>query len=274
MDDQDRSLPGFDQAQAEVAVTGERSQTSSPNLLWGILARPAQTLTYLRDQSQRTWLAPVILAILLAVAQSLVTIPVSTQAATAQLGEQVAQMPAEERAQIEGQMDAGARLPLLAGTALVSGLIGLWARWFIRSGAIHLISLGLGGRNRFGQVFSMVVWTSVPLLIRSLLQTLNVAFSGVLPTHRGLAAYVAALGQPLPAGAPYALLSNAQLDVFVLWNLMLLALGVLITTELSRTKALLVAAGYWALATALSLVPTLAGQIFLSRFAMLGGSRG
>jgi hypothetical protein len=64
------------------------------------------------------------------------------------------------------------------------------------------------------------------------------------------------------------------LDVFVLWNLMLLALGVLIITGLPKVTALFVTAGYWAVATALSLVPTLVQQAFLSRFLARGGPGG
>jgi len=274
MDPQDPSSLGPDQVQADVVGVGARSESSTPNLLWGIVVQPVRTLTYLHDCPQRTWLAPVILAILLVTAQSLVTVPVANQAAAAQMEEQLAQMPIDQRAQIEGRMHQGPSLPLLAGTMLVGGLIGLCARWLFRSGAIHLFSLGLGGRNRFNQVFSMVVWTWVPLLVRSLLQTLYIAFSGTLPAHQGLAAYLAALGQPLPAGTSYALLSQTQLDLFALWNLMLLALGVLITTGLSRVKALVVATGYWALATALGLVPALVQQFFLSRFPVMGGPRG
>lgn len=259
---------------SDVPAAGVRSETPTPNPLWAIFYRPVYTLTYLRDHPQRNWLTPVILTILLVVAQALVTVPVANQAAAERLEGQLAQIPTEERAQIEERMAQRANLPLLAGTALISGLIGLGGRWLFRAGAIHLFSLGLGGRNRFNQVFSMVVWTWMPLLMRSLLQTLNIAFSGTLPTHRGLAAYLAALGQPLPTGAHYALLSQMQLDLFALWNLMLLALGVLIVTELSRVKALLVTAGYWALATALSLIPILVSQLFLSRFPVLGGAGG
>jgi hypothetical protein len=117
----------------------------------------------------------------------------------------------------------------------------------------------------------MVVWTWVPLLIRSLLQTLNIALSGRVPSHLGLAAFVFALGQPLPQGTSRALLSVAQLDIFVLWNLMLLALGVLTITRLPRTKAFYVTAGYWAAATAASLVLTLVRQAVRSRFLGGGG---
>jgi len=246
-----------------------QAEVFTPNPLWGILAQPARTLTYLRDRPRGAWLAPVILAVLIVVAQSLVTVPVATRLATERMQEQLAQIPAEQRAQVEGQVRTP-NLPLLAGTSLVGALITLWVRWLFRAGVIHLLSLGLGGRSRFDQVFSMVVWTWVPLLIRSLLQILNTALSGSLPTHQGLAAYLAALGQPLPTGVHYTLLTRTQLDLFVVWNLLLLALGVLIVTELSRAKALVVTVGYWVLATGLGLIPALVQEFLLSRFLTMG----
>lgn len=255
---------------AVVSTDGLSPEALAPNPLWGIIVRPVQTLTHLRDQPRGNWLAPVILAILIVVAQSLITVPVANQAATQQVERQLAQIPAEEQARVQSQMRQRGNLPLLAATTLVSSLMSLLARWFFRSGAIHLFSLALGGRNRFNQVFSMVVWTWVPLLIRSLLQTLTIALSGTLPTHQGLAAYVAALGDPLPAGTYYILLSQLQLDLFVLWNLLLLGLGVLIVTELSRAKALLVTAGYWLLATAFSVLPSLMGQVLLPHLLARG----
>lgn len=259
---------------SDAAATEARLEIPTTNLLWGILVQPVQTLSYLRDHPQRIWLAPVILAILLVVAQALVAIPIASRPTAQRLEAQLAQMPAQERAQVGARIIQGANLALLAATAVLTGLIGLCVSWLFRSGAIHLFSLGLGGRNRFDQVFSMVVWTWVPLLMRSLLQILNIAFSGTLPIHRGLAAYLAALGQPLPTGVHYDLLSQVQMDLFVLWNLMLLAAGVLIVTELSRAKALLVTVGYWVLATALGLIPTLLGRLVLSRFPMLRGLGG
>lgn len=266
-------MAGEDQL-SDIAAAEAQQEASTPNLLWGIFAHPAHALTYLRDHPQRSWLAPLILAILLIVAQGLVTAPIAAQMAADRLEEQLAQMPADQRAQFEGRLAQGPNLTLLAGTALVTGLIGLIVRWLFRAGVIHLFSLGLGGRNRFNQVFSMVAWTWMPFLIRSLLQTLNIAFSGTLPTHRGLSAYLAAIGSPLPTGTQYVLLSQVDMDLFVLWNLALLGLGVLIVTGLPRIKALLVTAGYWVLATGLSLIPTLAGHFFMARFSMLGGAGG
>lgn len=259
---------------SDVAVAEARLEIPAVNLLWDILVRPVDTLSYLRDHPQRIWLAPVILAVLLVVAQGLVTIPIANRPSAERLDAQLAQMPAQGRAQIQARMVRGASLALLAATTLITGAIGLCVRWLFRAGAIHLFSLRLGGRNRFDQVFSMVVWTWVPLLVRSLLQTFNIAFSGTVPTHRGLAAYLAALGQPLPGGVQYTLLSEAQADLFALWNLMLLGAGVLIVSELSRVRALLATVSYWVLATALSPVPSLVGQLVLSRFPMLRGPGG
>jgi len=267
-----RVNPVADQDQfSDVGDAASRPEISAVNLLWRILAHPVPTLGHLRDHSQRVWLVPVILGILLVAAQALVTVPIAGRSAGERLEVQPAQMPTQQGTDMSTRIIRGASLVLLVATALLSGLIGLWVRWAFRAAAVHVFSLGLGGRNRFDQVFTMVVWTWVPLLMRSLLQTLDIAFSGVLPTHRGLAAYPAALGQPLPSGVQYALLSQAQIDLFALWNLMLLAAGVLIVTDLSRVRALLVTVGYWALATALSLIPAVAGDLVLSRFPLLRG---
>ena len=246
---------------------------TTPKMLWGIIGRPARTLARLRDHPENMWLTPVILAMLLLIARALVTVPIADYAADQALEQQLSQMTPEGRAQIGDRISRSSSLNLRAATGIVSGLIGLWVRWLFRAGVIHAVSLGLGGRNRFTQVFTMVLWTWMPLLARTLLQTLSIAFNGTLPAHQGLVAYLAAMGQTLPSGTQYTLLSQAQLDVFTLWSLMLLGLGVYITTELSKAKAVAVTAGYWALATALSLAPTFAGQLLLSRFlpGQLGG---
>ena len=241
-------------------------EIAGSDLLQHIILQPVQALTYLQYHPQQTWFVPVVLAILLVIAQALVTVPVASGAATQQLQKQLAQVPAEERAQIEQRLAQGNNMVLSAGTAIVTGLIGLWLHWLLRTGVIHLVARRMGGRHNLNQVFGVVVWTWIPQLLRGLLRTLSIAFSGTLTAHQGLSAYVAALGQRLPIGTYYALLSSAELDLFVLWSLMLLALGVLIVTELPRAKALIVTAAYWGVATALTLASTIIGQLFSSRF--------
>jgi hypothetical protein len=244
------------------------------NLLWGILAHPVQTLAFIRDFPQRTWLVPATMAVLLVIAQSLVTVPVDNHMTSGKPSGRTDQIVVPEGSEIDGMTTRGSGLFLRAISMIAWGSVVLCVRWAVRSGAIHLFSLAAGGRNRFGQILSMVVWTWVPLLLRSLLQILVIAFGGSVATHQGLAAYLAALGEPLPVGLPQALLSSTQFDVFVLWNLMLLSLGVLIITGLPKVKALYVTVAYWVLATVLSLVPVLVQRLLLSGVVESGGPRG
>jgi hypothetical protein len=274
MDQQSQSTSDPAASSMDMVDTGTAKEVLTHNLLWGIIAHPVQTLAHIRDFPQRTWLVPAVMAVLLVIAQSLVTVPVDTHMTTVELSGQPGQIAVPEESQIEEMTSRGSGLFLRAVSMIAWGSVVLCGRWAARSGAIHLLSLAVGGRNRFGQVLSMVVWTWVPLLLRSLLQILFIAFGGAVASHQGLAAYLAALGEPLPVGLPQILLSSTQFDVFVLWNLMLLSLGVLIITGLPKVKALCVTVGYWVLATVLSLIPVLVQRLLLSRVLASGGPRG
>jgi hypothetical protein len=52
------------------------------------------------------------------------------------------------------------------------------------------------------------------------------------------------------------------MDLFLVWNLILLVIGVVVVTRLSRSKAILVTLVVWVLLTALNLVPTLVSSLF------------
>jgi len=54
--------------------------------------------------------------------------------------------------------------------------------------------------------------------------------------------------------------------VFLIWNLILLVIGVTVVTRLSRRKAVLLTLGVWLLLTALGLVPALVGSLFARQF--------
>ena len=64
----------------------------------------------------------------------------------------------------------------------------------------------------------------------------------------------------------------SRIDLFLFWNLILLVIGVAVTTRLPRRKAALVTLGVWLLLTALGLLPALVGGFFAQQFAVTGGS--
>jgi len=254
-----------------------------PRLLWGIIVRPRATLEYLNEHGARTWWLPVLLGLFLVILPVVVAAPIATRqtretllANQEQMGEQFgAGMSDEERTQMEEQIMATAASPLIVVVFPAAGkIVGRAVEWLALAGGIYLAGMALGGRSTFGQMFRMVVWAWFPYVLRSLLQTIYILLSGQLIANPGLSGFVQ---DSRPAGeiafAPpgtgqlvlAALLS--RMDLFLAWNLVLLAIGVMVTTRLPRRKAVLITLGVWALLTAVSLLPTLIGGLLAQQFA-------
>ena len=118
-------------------------------------------------------------------------------------------------------------------------------------------------------MFRMVVWTWFPYTLRGLLQTIYILASGQLIANPGLSGIVqnnrpVAEVMAAPPSLNQMLLGAflAKVDLFLIWNLILLVIGVTVVTRLPRRKAILSTLGVWILLTALSLIPTLIGGLF------------
>jgi hypothetical protein len=248
-----------------------------PRLLWGMIVRPRATLEYLREHGGRTWWLPALLAALLIVLPIVVAAPLTARqareaflAAQEQMGERVdGEMSAEEQARVEQAMSITASPLITAVFPAVGGVVGRVVGWLAWAGALYLAGLAVGGRSTFGQMFRMVVWAWLPYVLRGLLQTVYILASGQLIAHPGLSGLVQGdrpvsemvLTPPSP-GQTLLVALLSQVDLFLIWNLILLVIGVTVVTRLPRRKAILLTLGVWLLLTALSLVPALVGSLF------------
>jgi hypothetical protein len=132
------------------------------------------------------------------------------------------------------------------------------------AGALHLMGTMVGGNNTFGQMFRAVVWSWLPQTLRSLLQAVYVPLSGEVIKNAGLKGLAvraaAAPGDivPPPGTGELALQSFlAQIDLFQIWNFILLVVVVVATARLSRRKAFLITLIVWVLITLVRMLPTL-----------------
>ncbi len=239
-------------------------------LFWGMVVRPRATLTYLRDAGGLSWLWPAGLAMVVLVASMALVAPISRRAAQAEMdamrerfGEN---MTPAQQAQIE-QMAQLVGSPLFTVVIpAITGVIGLAVGWLIRGGALYLLGLLFGGKPKFGPMFRMAVWTSLPNVLRQWVTT-----AGTLATGRVLTSGLAFLA-PAPVagtipevgpGLWRAFLGG--IDVYWLWAMALTTIGVAVTASFSLRKGLVVTLVYWLLTLLLSLgwlwiSLTLAGQ--------------
>ena len=113
---------------------------------------------------------------------------------------------------------------------LVSALIGLWLGWLILGGLLHLGSTLLGGRGSMQSALSVVGWASLPFLVRDALRVVFMLLAGHAIVSPGLSGFA--------GGAVF--LSNvlSRLDIFVIWNAILLVIGFSIADGLPKNKAI------------------------------------
>jgi len=113
---------------------------------------------------------------------------------------------------------------------LVSALVALWLGWLILGGLLHLGSTLLGGRGSMQSALSVAGWANLPFLVRDVLRVIFMLLAGhaiVSPGFSGFAGNAIFLSKIL-----------SQLDIFVVWNAILLVIGFSIADGLPRNKAI------------------------------------
>jgi len=128
-------------------------------------------------------------------------------------------------------------LMVLAGVALLS--LGLW-------GTINFV---FGGKAKYGSIFAVWMFASLPGLVKSLLGIV-VIFAGAAPESFNIKNFAptnaAAFLNPLETNKSlYALLTS--LDAVTIWTLVLLGMGTAIVAGVKRTSGYIAVFGWWAI---------------------------
>ncbi len=116
----------------------------------------------------------------------------------------------------------------------VSGWIGLWLRWLILAGLLHLASTLLGGRGSLHSASELVAWALLPFGVRDLLQVGYMLLTQRPILSPGLSGFVTVGGD---AGSLFLAQCLKQVDLFLLWYWGLLAYGLQRVDNLTRGKA-------------------------------------
>jgi hypothetical protein len=227
-------------------------------LLWGMIRHPRKTLEYLDRTGGRAWVIMALLAAVSAVFLVAAVAPISAriaqEAMQTQLQSQFGASPGGDDAETQARISQFATNPLLTIVApSLTGVIGLLIGWLVWAGALHLFSVMVGGDSRFGGMWRGVVWSYLPVVLRNALQAIYVLATGELIANQGLSGLVAT-GQTVseliaspPSPGRLALRSVlTQIDLFNIWNLILLVFAVITIARLSRRKAIGITLGVWA----------------------------
>jgi len=114
---------------------------------------------------------------------------------------------------------------------MVGSLTGLWLGWLLLAALLHFGSTLLGGRGSMQGALNLVAWASLPFALRDILRIIFMLAAGHTIVGPGLSGFAT------PGGFLAQLL--ARLDIFLVWQIVLLAIGFAIADGLPRNKAVL-----------------------------------
>ena len=155
------------------------------------------------------------------------------------------QMPADQQARIKKISAVSTEALVYAGPVL-----GLLIAAIVAGVLLGTLNFGFGGRAKFGQLFAVWYYASLPMAIKWLLAVVTI-YAGADPDAFNIKNPVGTnIGYYLPLDMPKWLLALANsLDLFTIWTLILLTIGCAIVGKISRGKAAAAVWGWWILIT-------------------------
>jgi hypothetical protein len=185
---------------------------------------------------------------------------VSRQQAEQQIESQMPSMSGEQEEQVARSIATFTSPLFLAATGIALGTLGLVLTWLFRGALLFFISYLFGTDNPYIQMVTLVLWTWLPFALKNLVEAIYVIINGQLPVHRGLSFLVASADQVQNAGNLfYGLL--AQIDLFLVWHLVLVGIGLAVSTRSTTAKTAVGTFGYWLVTALIGLFPTLLGMV-------------
>jgi FtsH-binding integral membrane protein len=237
------------------------NQVGMRRALFSWIDQPKKTMRYVIGEAR--WPTLLVPALAIIVALALVTIvsaPASSELAREQTAQQMtAQMGSlsdEQAAQAERSIQTFTSPLFIGATGIALGTLGLILTWLFRGALLFLIGYLFGTENRYIQMVTLVLWSWWPFALRDLVNAIFVLLNGQLVVNRGLSFLLASGDQMQDAGnLLYGLLS--QVDLFLVWHLVLVGVGLAVSTRASTAKAAVGTVAYWVLTALVGLAPTL-----------------
>lgn len=229
-----------------------------------VFFRPRQVFAKIAAQSSGVWLTPILILTLTALLQVIMAGTIKqTAAATGSFTPPPGYewYTPEQQAQMQQALAATSGPVFIYVFPALTAVFKVWMGWLLVGGLLHLVLTLLGGRGGTGAAMNLVAWAGLPLAIRDL-----VRFGAMLTTRKLISA--PGLSGFVPSGAEGLSLFLAGLlamvDIYLIWHLVLMIVGVRAGNGLSAGKAVL--------GVVITLLAVISLQALLSYFsAQLGG---
>lgn len=199
------------------------------------LFSPRKTFARIAEQTGDVWLTPLLIMMALALVGVIVAGPIKQ--AAAQSGQTLPPdfqfLSPDQQAQFMQAQAASSGPVFVYVFPAILAVLTIWVGWLLVVGLLHLVLTLVGGRGSTRTAMNVVAWASLPFAVREVVaigvmlttrQLVNGAgLSGFAPTEGALGAFLAPL--------------LGLVDIYLVWHVALLALGVRAGNGLSGRKA-------------------------------------
>lgn len=197
-----------------------------------LFLHPRRVFQAMTSESRATWLTPMLVLTITAILVVLVAGYLKTRAAM--MGE--IQMPRDwqfwtpEMQENYMRAQQATQGPVFMYVMpMIGSLTGLWVGWLLLAGLLHFGSTLLGGRGSMQSALNVVAWASLPFAVRDILRIIFMLSAGHAIVSPGLSGFASATG--------FVSQLLTHVDIFLIWQIILLVIGLGVTDSLPRSKA-------------------------------------
>jgi hypothetical protein len=198
-----------------------------------LLFRPRQVFQAMTSESRATWLTPMLV---LTVTAILVVIVVGYLKSRATMMGEI-QLPRDwqfwtpEMQNNYMQAQQATQGPVFMYVMpMIGSLTRLWVGWLLLAALLHFGSTLLGGRGSMQSALNIVAWASLPFAVRDILRIIFMLSAGHAIISPGLSGFTSNPG--------FLTQLLTRVDIFLIWQIILLVIGFAVTDSLPRSKAI------------------------------------
>ena len=193
--------------------------------LFPMLVRPRAAFRHMVALASDAWLTPLLILMLAELAR--VWAVGSVRQALAASGQVVLPpdfqywTPDMQAQFMQAQQATSGPVFIYVLPAVMAGL-GVWIGWLLTAALLHLIFTMLGGRSATREALNVVAWAALPLAVRALVRAGYALSTQTLISSPGLSGFV-----PVDAAGAAVFLREglALVDLYVIWQAVLLMIG-------------------------------------------------
>ncbi len=200
-----------------------------------ILFRPRKTIDEIAEKEHAVWIAPLVALMITALILVLVSSPLVGQLSQGGAEPEMFEYYSpEQQQQYQDAVNIGASPVVTIVFPLIGKLIGIWLGWILLGSIFHLSLTLNGSRSSSRSALNIVAWSSVPFLLRDLIQIIAILVTKQLISQPGLSGFIV---QDATGFMSYVSALLAIIDIYLIWQIVLMGLGAMKISGLKTGKA-------------------------------------